>query len=78
MVRQVRSLAVLLALLAFPLGCGSGLSTEDATLRCDQERDSKNACVDDTAYKACMGCYEECGDECVAHATCPETYSCPE
>jgi hypothetical protein len=77
MVRHVGSLAAVLALVAvIPLGCG-GLSTEDATLRCDQERTSK-PCVTDASYGACITCYEECGDDCNAGDACPETYACPE
>lgn len=83
MVDSVRKLFAVMALgaaalAAMPLGCGSGLSTEDATLRCDQEKVGKSACVTQAAYDACIQCYEECGDECTAAAACPETYSCPE
>ena len=34
--------------------------------------------LSDTAYDACLKCYEECGVECAAQAACPEEYTCPE
>lgn len=61
-------------------GCG-GFSPEEATARCDQERDSRNAggtpCVDDAAYDECVSAYEECGgDVTVIDSSCPLSYSC--
>jgi hypothetical protein len=58
------------------LGCGSGLSEEDAQLRCDQERESKGAFVTDEAYDQCLACFEECGDACEPQATVPASYEC--
>lgn len=69
-------LALGLALSAAALGCGSGLSTEDAKLRCDQERDAKNACFTDEAYNQCVSCQEECGDSCAVLESCPVQYAC--
>ena len=59
------------------MGCGSGLSEEDARVRCDQERDSKGSFVTDEAYDECVACYEECGDECTPMATAIASYVCP-
>lgn len=73
----VRSLAALIAIAALSMGCGSGLSTEEATQRCDQERNIKKMFFSEGSYTSCLGCYEECGDECVAQATSPESYACP-
>jgi hypothetical protein len=69
-------LALGLALSAAVLGCGSGLSTEDAQLRCDQERAAKDQCFTDEAYAQCVSCYEECGDSCATLTSCPVQYSC--
>jgi hypothetical protein len=69
--------AALLSILAVgAFGCHSGLSAEDAKLRCDQERTSKSQCVDQAGYDQCVLCYLECGDQCVPKATCPSTYVC--
>lgn len=56
-------------------GCDGGLSTQEAIVRCDQERTSK-ATVTDESYQECLTCYEECGDDCKALDTSPETYTC--
>jgi hypothetical protein len=64
------------AIAASAIGCGSGLSTEDATLRCDQERAAKDACFTDEAYTQCVSCHEECGDACAVLESCPVQYSC--
>lgn len=73
----VRSLAALIAIAALSMGCGSGLSTEEATQRCDQERNIKKMFFSEGSYTSCLSCYEECGDECGALATSPESYACP-
>ena len=62
---------------AMALGCGSGVSKEDAELRCGQTRSSVSACVTDTAYQQCVSCQEECGDHCVPNESCPLQFSCP-
>lgn len=68
--------ALCLALSAAAIGCGSGLSTEDATLRCDQERAAKTACFTDEAYAQCVSCHENCGDSCAVLESCPVQYAC--
>lgn len=73
----VRSLAALIAIAALSMGCGSGLSTEEATQRCDQERNIKRMFFSEGSYASCLSCYEECGDDCDALATSPESYTCP-
>ena len=78
MMTKVFALALLSTLAAAALGCGSGMSTEDATLRCKQERAAKNACVTDEAFNQCVKCLEECGDTCATLETCPVQYSCPQ
>ena len=75
---NVRVLAALITIAVLSVGCGSGLSTEEATQRCDQERFIKDDFYTDSSYAQCISCFEECGDECLARATAPETYACPE
>lgn len=58
-------------------GCGSGLSTEEATQRCDQEKRALGQLMTQASYDQCIACYEECGDECERAATPSPTYSCP-
>jgi len=76
---MVRRLVGLMALgmTAAALGCGSGLSKEDATLRCDQLRTSIRACINDAAYQQCVACQEECGDRCMTLESCPLQFTCP-
>jgi hypothetical protein len=58
------------------MGCGSGVSDSEATLRCKEEQQSKAECVTSASYKQCLACEHECGDSCMAEAKCPEVYSC--
>ena len=58
--------------------CGSGVSEEDAKVRCDQEKTAKSYFFTQESYDQCVSCQEECGDECQAQATTPESYACPE
>ena len=79
MVFTLRGLAALsIAALAVALspGCGAGLSTDDAKMRCDQEQVAKAQCFDAKVFASCQACFEECGDNCVPSGTCPSTYSC--
>lgn len=59
------------------LGCGSGVSADEAKLRCDQQRTADTVCVDDKAYQQCLSCQEECGDQCATLDSCPAQFSCP-
>jgi hypothetical protein len=76
LMRGLAALAAVGFVAALSAGCG-GLSKSDADLRCNQEKASKSACFDDTAYAACEDCYERCGDDCIPQSTCPATYLCP-
>ncbi len=78
MVRTVGIAAFLMITAAAALGCGSGLSLEDATIRCDQEKAAKSQFVTSAAYAQCLTCYQECGNDCVIAATAPSSYSCPD
>ena len=78
MVRTVGFAALLMITAAAAFGCGSGLSVEDATLRCDQEKAAKPQFVTFESYNQCLTCYEQCGDDCVIGATAPSTYTCPD
>jgi hypothetical protein len=69
--KNVRGPSALIAVAALSIGCGSGLSTEEATQRCDQERISKTFFTE-ASYAQCLECYEQCGDECTALARSPE------
>lgn len=76
MVRKVLGFSMFTALLALAFaGCGGGFSEEKATQRCDQEKANK-LCMTDAAYAQCLSCFQECGDQCVITAACPDTYSC--
>lgn len=77
MVRTVGFAAVLMITAASALGCGAGLSVEDATIRCDQEKAAKPQFVTFEAYNQCIACYQECGDDCAVAATAPSSYTCP-
>jgi hypothetical protein len=76
---MVRSLVgfVALGMAAMALGCGSGISKDDAELRCGQVRTSQSVCVTDAAYQQCVTCQEECGDRCLTLESCPAQFSCP-
>jgi hypothetical protein len=78
MVQKLHGLAALSMVALLALGCGKGLSQEDAKVRCDQEKTAKAPqCFDVTkTYDDCMSCYQECGDDCRANAECPATYTC--
>jgi hypothetical protein len=80
LMRALMSVVVLGSLALTGLGCG-GLSTEEATQRCDQARDltGEQGCVDDAVFAQCVSCYEECGDDCQSSdpVTCPESFTCP-
>jgi len=75
MFRMLCGLAVVSMLSVVALGCG-GLSTEDATLRCKEEREGRAFFFTDELFKQCVSCYEECGDDCTAVATTPASYTC--
>ena len=76
MVRTVGAAAVLVITSLAALGCGSGLSLEDATIRCDQEKTAKGSLFGPQTYNQCLKCYETCGDECSSVASSPPTYQC--
>lgn len=78
MFRKVLGLVAFVPLLTLSAGCGGGYSQETAQKFCDQEAYAKEACMTDDAVQECVGCYMECGDDCRAQATCPETYACLE
>jgi hypothetical protein len=75
LVRGLAAVFVVASTLAF--GCGSGLSSTQATTFCDQEQMNKAFCFNATVYQSCLTCYENCGDSCVPQELCPEEYLCP-
>lgn len=78
MVRMVAGFFISMMIAAAAIGCGSGVSEDDAKLRCDQEKtNNASACIDDAAYAQCMSCEQECGDHCVRMETCPTQFTCP-
>lgn len=77
MARWVTWGAALSWLAALGIGCG-GLSTEESQQRCDQLRTAVSACMTDASYRACVSCYEECGDDCEPSGACPQTFACAE
>lgn len=81
MVRSVKVLAGLLVLAATAFGCSSGLSEEDATSRCNEEKKAYGSqqgggCFPDDSFDACVSCYMECGDSCAVAESCPVQYVC--
>ena len=64
-----------IAALACIAACG-GYSTQEAYDRCEEERTVKPT-VTDEAFAQCVACYEDCGNDCVAQGTSPESYLCP-
>ncbi len=56
-------------------GC-SGFSTQEATDRCQAERDGHSDTFDDKSYADSLRCFEDCGDDCVASAGSPTRYTC--
>jgi hypothetical protein len=77
---SMRGLAALAAaglLGAAAKGCG-GLSPSDADMRCNQEKQAKRTCFDDSVFQGCQACFERCGDSCQSEgASCPLVYVCP-
>lgn len=77
--------AVLLGALAFSTfglaGCDGGFADEDATARCDQEREARSqgsngSCMTDEAYDECVSAFVECGDDVIIAESCPTVFSC--
>ena len=75
---RLLSFPLLAFLLAVPLAaCGDGYSLEEATEECDAIRAAPPPTVpecdfDQAAYDQCLGCFQECGDECaLVHTACP-------
>jgi hypothetical protein len=80
MVLWLRGLGALCAVVVLSsvaaAGC-NGLSSDEATLRCQQEQMDIADCFDSSVLAACEACYESCGDSCTRVVTCPITYQCP-
>jgi Na+-translocating ferredoxin:NAD+ oxidoreductase RNF subunit RnfB len=72
--RALAAVSMVAFLSATAVGCGSGLSKEDADIRCDQEKAALG--FSDAVYKSCEDCFMKCGDECVRMATSPISYEC--
>ncbi|WP_437732651.1 hypothetical protein [Sorangium sp. So ce1335] len=77
MARRLGPGTALLSLVALAAGCG-GLSTEESQQRCDRLRDLVPMCSTEQSYAACVSCHEECGDDCEALTSCPQTFACAE
>ena len=58
LVRSWVGVSAVVLLSALGLGCGAGLSKEDADTRCDQEKASLGAFFDDKVYASCETCFE--------------------
>jgi hypothetical protein len=74
MIKVLASLPLIAA--ALLAGCGNHLSTQEANVECQQERERKPDLTDDD-FAECVACFEECGNTCEAQGTSPETYACP-
>jgi hypothetical protein len=77
MVRHLAGFAAWMMMAAAALGCGAGVSAEEAKQRCDQARKAEGLqCVPDAAYQQCRSCQEECGDGCQTAESCPVQFLC--
>lgn len=72
--RALAAMSAAAICMATAWGCGSGLSKDDADLRCDQEKAA--LAFSDEVYAQCESCFMDCGDECVRNATSPISYTC--
>ena len=77
LMRGLMAVVAVAAIVAAGIGCSSGLSTSDATLRCMQAEADTTDCFDANVYNLCLSCYERCGDNCTPQATCPSQFLCP-
>ena len=77
MVRQIVGVIVCATMATAALGCGSGVTVEEAKQLCDKMRNDGPQCVDDAAYKQCLSCQAECGDQCLTQESCPVQFACP-
>jgi hypothetical protein len=55
-----------------------GYSNEEAQSKCNLERTAKSTCFGDRTYAQCVGCFEECGEDCEVTESCPVQYLCPQ
>jgi len=77
MIKYFALTAVLFALPATLVGCGGGMSTEDAQAECEALRQRLASCLEDEdTIAACVSCYEDCGVNCNVSNDCPATFSC--
>lgn len=76
LLRAMAAVAALGFMSVVAAGCGSGLSLEDATIRCDADKIALGAFFNDAVSKNCTSCFQECGDECVRKSTSPISYAC--
>jgi hypothetical protein len=57
----------------------SGFTEEEATARCDQERDARGeqGCFGAVEYDQCLAAYQDCGQDVEIVDGCPVQYNCP-
>lgn len=72
--RALAAVSMVAFLSAMAVGCGSGLSKEEADIRCDQDKTALG--FSDAVYAECEDCYMKCGDTCIRKATNPISYEC--
>ncbi len=65
-----------LAVSSVTLGCGSGMTTEEATDRCSELERRLPTCFNDEVRTSCVSCYEACGTDCEQSTDCPSKFSC--
>ena len=60
------------------VGC-TGLSSQDAIVRCKEEQKARgDSCFNTTSFDSCVTASEDCGDSAKADdKSCPLTFSCP-
>jgi hypothetical protein len=76
--RGLAALSAVVVLASAAAGGCSGLSTDEATTRCNEDQADSEFCFDPSVFQACLACYESCGDACQPNATqCPLLYECP-
>jgi hypothetical protein len=74
--RALAAVTAVLALSATAIGCGSGVSQDEAETRCKQDQTALGFFFDDKVMAQCVACQQDCGNDCTRHSTSPITYSC--
>jgi hypothetical protein len=75
MFRHALVLTTTWMLAALLVGCGGGYTKSEAELHC-RSLNPVGLPGHDEAYAQCVGCFEDCGDECAVAESSPPQYFC--